>query len=477
VSGSFPIPTTISLKETLASLPDPWKDDLIPEIRRQIAANPTQVFVLDDDPTGSQTVQNVSLLTDWSVESIANEFGTSEEASFLLINSRAQTLPEAMDSNRLVGKNLLQASAEVGQRFSVISRSDSTLRGHFPEEVEALAESIHERGIRGFDSLLFIPFFIQGGRYTINDVQYVSDGENLIPAAETPFAEDTAFGYKSSNLREWMEEKYKGRLIPDDVISISIEDIRMGGPDGVENILNNLENGEVCIVNAAAMNDLNVVALAVLRAEAKGKIFLCRTSASFVRSRIGQDSNDMLSKEEIVHSDEGGALILVGSHVPGSTLQLENVLDIKGMIGIELEVESVLSEKPDLVDTIVTKVDEALRNSQDVTVYTSREVVTGSSPEEYLRIGAQVTDAMTEIVRRIETKPRYIISKGGMTSSNVTTNGLGMVRAVVPGQIQPGVLVLRLGEETKFPGTHLVLYPGNVGSPNSIANVVRKLSA
>ena len=133
MSGSFPIPTTISLKETLASLPDPWKDDLIPEIRRQIAANPTQVFVLDDDPTGSQTVQNVSLLTDWSVESIANEFGTSEEASFLLINSRAQTLPEAMDSNRLVGKNLLQASAEVGQRFSVISRSDSTLRGHFPE--------------------------------------------------------------------------------------------------------------------------------------------------------------------------------------------------------------------------------------------------------------------------------------------------------------------------------------------------------
>ena len=105
MSGSFPIPTTISLKETLASLPDPWKDDLIPEIRRQIAANPPQVFVLDDDPTGSQTVQNVSLLTDWSVESIANEFGTSEEASFLLINSRAQTLPEAMDSNRLVGKN------------------------------------------------------------------------------------------------------------------------------------------------------------------------------------------------------------------------------------------------------------------------------------------------------------------------------------------------------------------------------------
>ena len=135
-----------------------------------------------------------------------------------------------------------------------------------------------------------------------------------------------------------------------------------------------------------------------------------------------------------------------------------------------------ISEKPDVVDSIVTKVNDALRNSQDVTVFTSREVVTGSSPEDYLRIGAKVTDAMTEIVKFIDITPRYIISKGGMTSSNVTTNGLGMVRAIVPGQIQPGVLVLRLGEETKFPGTHLVLYPGNVGGPESIADVVRKLS-
>ncbi|MEC9278782.1 MAG: four-carbon acid sugar kinase family protein [Chloroflexota bacterium] len=476
MSESLSIPVVVPLKETLASLPDPWSYDLIPEIRKEIDANPTQVFVLDDDPTGSQTVRNVSLLTDWSVESIVNEFNTPEEASFLLINSRALTLSEAVDTNRLVGKNLLQASGELGEKFSVISRSDSTLRGYFPEEVEALADSIHEQGIQGFDSLLFVPFFIQGGRYTINDVQYVSDGENLIPAGQTPFAEDTAFGYKASNLKEWMEEKYKGRVSSEDVTSISIEEIREGGPDKVESILTNLEKGRVCIVNAAAMSDLNVLTLAVLRAEAKGKNFLCRTSASFVRSRIGQGSHDMLSKEQIVNSDEGGALILVGSHVPGSTFQLENVLKIPGMVGIELEVESVLAEKPDVVDSIVTKVNDALRNSQDVTVFTSREVVTGSSPEEYLRIGAKVTDAMTEIVKLIDITPRYIISKGGMTSSNVTANGLGMVRAIVPGQIQPGVLVLRLGEETKFPGTHLVLYPGNVGVPDSIADVVRKLS-
>ena len=328
MSESFSIPAVVPLKETLASLPEPWSYDLIPEIRKEIEANPTQVFVLDDDPTGSQTVRDVSLLTDWSVESIVNEFSMPEEASFLLINSRALTLSEAVDTNRLVGKNLLQASGELGEKFSVISRSDSTLRGYFPEEVEALADAIHEQGMQGFDSLLFVPFFIQGGRYTINDVQYVSDGENLVPAGQTPFAEDTAFGYKASNLKEWIEEKYKGRLSAGEVVSISIEDIREGGPDKVESILTNLEKGKVCIVNSAAMSDLNVLTLAILRAEAKGKNFLCRTSASFVRSRIGQGSHDMLSKEQIVNSDEGGALILVGSHVPGSTFQLENVLKI-----------------------------------------------------------------------------------------------------------------------------------------------------
>ena len=189
MSESFSIPAVVPLKETLASLPEPWSYDLIPEIRKEIEANPTQVFVLDDDPTGSQTVRDVSLLTDWSVESIVNEFSMPEEASFLLINSRALTLSEAVDTNRLVGKNLLQASGELGEKFSVISRSDSTLRGYFPEEVEALADAIHEQGMQGFDSLLFVPFFIQGGRYTINDVQYVSDGENLVPAGQTPFAE------------------------------------------------------------------------------------------------------------------------------------------------------------------------------------------------------------------------------------------------------------------------------------------------
>ena len=45
-------------RETLESLPAIYKDDLLPEIRRELVANPSRLFVLDDDPTGPQTVRN-----------------------------------------------------------------------------------------------------------------------------------------------------------------------------------------------------------------------------------------------------------------------------------------------------------------------------------------------------------------------------------------------------------------------------------
>ena len=146
------------------------------------------------------------------------------------------------------------------------------------------------------------------------------------------------------------------------------------------------------------------------------------------------------------------------------------------MKGIELKVAQVI-EGMDVVSNIVQKVDELLTLSSDVTIYTSREVVTGRSPEEYLEIGARVTDAMTEIVKKLTVQPRCIISKGGMTSSNVTTNGLSMVRSLVPGQILPGVLVLQLGPESKYPGSRLVLFPGNVGGPSAIADVVNIMNS
>jgi uncharacterized protein YgbK (DUF1537 family) len=462
----------VPLEATLDSLPPVWTEDLIPEIKLILEDAPSIVFVLDDDPTGAQTVHNASFLTEWSLDVLLSEKYQPEEVTFLQINTRAKTEEQAVKINVDLGILFSQLSGLLKIPISVISRSDSTLRGHFPAEVDALAKGMEN----SHDGIIFIPFFIQGGRYTIEDVQYVSDGSMLAPVAQTPFAKDSAFGYESSNLCDWIEEKTRGRVSSEEVISVSIDEIRIGGPDVVEEKLRQMNRSDMCIINSADMRDLDVVALAILRLQYKyGKNYLIRSSASFVRSRLGQREKPILNKEEMGYADKGGGLILVGSHVPGSTSQLDSLLDVPNVYGLELEVEKVLGKDKEHTASVIERANMLLNESKDTVIYTSRKVITGSSPEEYLEIGAIIADAMTAVVAGISVKPRYVISKGGMTSSNIILNALNIKRATVPGQISPGVLVLQMGSESKYPGSKLILFPGNVGGPTAISEVVLRM--
>ena len=462
----------VPLEATLDSLPPVWTEDLIPEIKLILEDAPSMVFVLDDDPTGAQTVHNASFLTEWSLDVLISERYQPEEVTFLQINTRAKTEEQAVKINADLGIVFSQLSRLLKIPISVISRSDSTLRGHFPAEVDALAKGMEN----SHDGIIFIPFFIQGGRYTIEDVQYVSDGSMLAPVAQTPFAKDSAFGYESSNLCDWIEEKSRGRVSSEEVISVSIDEIRIGGPDVVEEKLRQMNRSDMCIINSADMRDLDVVALAILRLQYKyGKNYLIRSSASFVRSRLGQREKPILNKEEMGYADKGGGLILVGSHVPGSTSQLESLLDLPNVYGLELEVEKVLRKDKEHTASVIERANTLLNESKDTVIYTSRKVITGSSPEEYLEIGAIIANAMTAVVAGISATPRYVISKGGMTSSNIILNALNMKRATVPGQISPGVLVLQMGSESKYPGSKLILFPGNVGGPAAISDVILRM--
>ena len=462
----------VPLEATLDSLPPVWTEDLIPEIKLILEDAPSMVFVLDDDPTGAQTVHNASFLTEWSLDVLISERYQPEEVTFLQINTRAKTEEQAVKINADLGIVFSQLSRLLKIPISVISRSDSTLRGHFPAEVDALAKGMEN----SHDGIIFIPFFIQGGRYTIDDVQYVSDGSMLAPVAQTPFAKDSAFGYESSNLCDWIEEKTRGRVSSEEVISVSIDEIRIGGPDVVEEKLRQMNRSDMCIINSADMRDLDVVALAILRLQYKyGKNYLIRSSASFVRSRLGQREKPILNKEEMGYADKGGGLILVGSHVPGSTSQLESLLDLPNVYGLELEVEKVLGKDKEHTASVIERANMLLNESKDTVIYTSRNVITGSSPEEYLEIGAIIANAMTAVVAGISATPRYVISKGGMTSSNIILNALNIKRATVPGQISPGVLVLQMGSESKYPGSKLILFPGNVGGPTAISEVILRM--
>lgn len=456
--------------QLLRSLPPEWPEDLGPALREALRADPAKVVVLDDDPTGTQTVHGIPVLAEWSVDLLRAELGNDLPAFYVLTNSRSLPLSEAQAVNAEIGRRLKEAR---GRKFVVVSRSDSTLRGHFPGEVEALAGAVGG----GYDAWLLIPFFQEGGRTTVGDVHYVADGDALVPAGETEFARDAAFGYRSSNLREWVEEKTGGRVPAAEVASVSIEDLRRGGPGRVAERLASLSGGRPCVVNAATPRDLEVFTLGLLAAEARGKRFLYRTAASFVPVRAGISARALLGPGEVAPPGLGGGLIVVGSYVPKTSAQLERLLAEPGMAAVELDVALLLSEggRAGEVARAGREADAALRGGRDAVVFTSRRLVTGVDAESSLSVGRRVSEGLVGVVRALEARPRYVLAKGGITSSDVATRGLGVRRAMVLGQILPGVPVWRLGPETRHPGLGYVVFPGNVGGPDALAQVAGSL--
>ncbi len=455
-------------------------------------------MVLDDDPTGTQTVYDVPVLTVWDVETLRAEFAQPGPCFYILTNSRSLTPDATAELNREIALNLKGAAAslppvstenkhggkDAAAPFTVVSRSDSTLRGHFPLETDVLAEELGP-----FDATVLIPYFEAGGRYTINDVHYVAEGDRLVPAAETPFAKDAAFGYRHSNLREWVEEKTGGNVRAADVHSISIEDLRTAASSheatqAVTAKLLALPRGSVCVVNAAHPRDMEFFALAALTAERAGARFLYRTAAQFVAARLGMGASVSQPPGLSESADAAGrlgsrpsGLIVVGSYVPKTTEQLARLLEQTDVERVELDVEALLdaSRRDDVITAALAQTRAALNAGRDVVVFTSRKLITGTDAPRSLDIGRQVSDALVALVQRLDVRPRFLIAKGGITSSDLATRGLGVKRAMVLGQLLPGIPVWRLGAEAKFPGLDYVVFPGNVGGPDALAQAVETL--
>ncbi len=465
--------TRMQREQVLGALPSPVSEDLLPAIRKAVCASQRKLVVLDDDPTGCQTVHDLPVLCDWSVDSLATELAGDYPAFYILTNSRGLPLAEARALTLEVAANLAQAAAQTGQDFTVVSRSDSTLRGHFPGEVEALAEGLDDR----FHAWILIPFFLEGGRYTVADVHYVDEAGCFVPAGETAFARDTAFGFKASNLRAWVEEKTAGQVVANEVVSISIDDLRCGGVERVSALLNALPRGAVCVVNAAHMRDLEVFSLALLAVEAGGKRFLCRTAASFVPARIGLEPRALLEPTEL-DLGSGGGLMMVGSHVPKTTAQLEALLAAWPCLALEVDVEQLLEEmgRGREIQRVAGAAEQALKAGQDVVIYTGRLLHTVAGKEANLDISQRVSSGLVAMLRGISTRPRYLVAKGGITSSDLATLGLEVKRALVPGQILPGVPVWNLGPESRFPGLPYIVFPGNVGDKDGLLAIAHKLA-
>jgi uncharacterized protein YgbK (DUF1537 family) len=331
---------------------------------------------------------------------------------------------------------------------------------------------------RSFDGTLIIPFFLEGGRLTVHDMHYVTEGDWLLPAAETEYARDATFGYENSNLTAWICEKHRGKIRPQDVTTIPLTDLRTKGPEFVAATLKPVSAGGVCTVDAVTYRDMEVFVAGLLQVEAAGKRFVYRTAASFVRVRGGLPPRGLLTAADLAAAKGNKAgLIIIGSYVKKSTDQLEAATSLPGMAPLLVSVPKLLDagRREDEIKRVATRVNEALGAGLDSLVYTSRELVAGSDRTSSLQIGQRVSSGLVAIVDQLSIKPAWLIAKGGITSSDIATKGLGVKRADVLGQALPGIPIWRTGQESRWPGLVYVVFPGNVGGPAALAEMVQIL--
>ncbi len=460
-----------TLTDLLKTLPPEWPEDLLPAIQDSNRAADATLVVLDDDPTGTQTVYDVPVLTEWSEETLLDEFSQKTPVFYILTNSRSLTGTETTALHETLSRRLDAVARQTGHRYQLVSRSDSTLRGHFPAEPAAIETGWGQQA----DAWLLVPYFREGGRLTAHDVHYIAEGDALTPAAETPFARDATFGYRNSDLKVWVEEKTAGAIRAEDVVSISLETIRQGGLKAVEKPLKSLKNGQIVIVNALSLRDVQVVVRAVQTLPEKRFIF--RTAASWVQVAAGLETRPLLEKAALVDSaTKTGGLTIVGSYVPKTTAQLTALLESGAVQAVEIAVPRLLSDEFEAeVERVLQAVEAALTVGRDVVAYTSRALVQTDDPAESLRLVNRVSAGLVELVRRLAVRPRYLLAKGGITASDLAVKGLGVRRALVRGQLLPGVPVWQTGDETRFPGLTYVVFPGNVGGEGALLEAVLKM--
>lgn len=437
--------------------------------------NITKVIVLDDDPTGSQTVHSCLLLTQWDVATLREAIMDSAPVFFILTNTRGLDPVNAARVTREVCRNirtLMDAMEQVGIVINPIfvSRSDSTLRGHYPLETDVMSQMLGP-----FDAHFLVPAFFEGGRITRDGTHLLSVGDGWIPVHETEFAQDATFSYHHSFLPDYVAEKTQGRILAGQVQRLTLDDIH---GEGLAERLSALSGNVCCVVDAERQTDLHQFCDAVRVSLRRGKRFLFRSAASLITSLV------RLPPQPVSAADVGrwvpdGApgVVIAGSHVAKTTAQLQRLLQQPGVQGIELDVLQGPRDES-LLMKAQSHIAAAHRNGLTAVVYTSRTERRFATVEERVEFGAYVSGLLMEIERTLPTTIGFLIAKGGITSNDSLSIGLGLRKARLLGQILPGVSVVRCpSDHPRYPDLPVVIFPGNVGDEYALATVYQRLSA
>ncbi len=431
----------------------------------------TVIVVLDDDPTGTQTVHDVPVLTTWEEDTLEEMFRADTPLFYILTNSRAFSEEVAVAMNEEIGGRLKKLGDKYQRRVLPISRSDSTLRGHYPAEVEALAE-----GFGATNPLVFIiPAFIEGGRVTVDGVHYLEQEGVRTPVSETPFAKDPVFGYANSDLTEWVVEKAAGTIRHEQIKKVGRTDLTGAALAETANRVADPAY-KVVVADAESYEDLARVADLIRRVQELGRDVIIRSAASIVKTLGNLEAAPLLEATDLLDvQNKRGGLVVVGSFVPLTTRQVSILMDRVSLPAYIINTKQVVADPEEYVATLASKVREHIESGETVLVYTQRKLQTGANREENIQIGMQYSDLLVKLVQQIDVPPAFVVAKGGITSSDIATKGLGIRKAMVKGQIIPGVSVWEPGLDSRLSGFPYVVFPGNVGNDQALYEVVKKL--
>jgi uncharacterized protein YgbK (DUF1537 family) len=434
----------------------------------------TKIIVLDDDPTGSQTVHSCLLLTRWDPETLRAALEDDAPLFFVLTNTRGMDAQRATTVTREVCHNLrstLDRLAADGREIHpiLVSRSDSTLRGHYPVETDVIAEELGP-----FDAHFLVPAFFEGGRVTVGSVHYIELDGKRVPTDETEFARDSVFGYSTSYLPDYVAEKTRGGISAAAVERFLLADVR----GDVRARLQGLTGNVCCAVDCERQSDLDHFTVQVLEAVASGKRFLFRSGASLLTALAHLPPQPVAASDmhRYVRNASPGAVI-VGSHVRKTTAQLEALLAEPDVEAVEVDVDRIGRERDALLHEVLDRARAAHAEGLAPVVFTSRVERTFADQATRLAFGEQVSALLMDVVRGLPEDLGFLISKGGITSNDVLSDGLMLRSSRVLGQVLPGCSVVRCPDDhPRYPGLPVVIFPGNVGDADALATAFRRLA-
>ena len=442
-----------------------------------------KIIVFDDDPTGSQTVHDCLLLLKWDYQTLLKGLRSSSKLLFILCNTRSLTEKEASRRLTEICSSLIKVISNEGYSlsgFMFISRGDSTLRGH-----NFLEPEIINRNLGPFDATFHIPAFIEGERLTINGKHFVQN----IPAHKTIFAKDKIFGYDSNNIKEILYKKSKSRIKLDDIKNLDLSDInnlQFTANDPIFLKIKNLNNNAQIIVDAKNYIHLNKFCLLINKLSFEKK-FLFRTAASFISaiSRIGENPKSKTYYSKLRRKDKNNTylrgLIVVGSHVETSSLQIKNLLKFTKYKPVEINVQDFYQllkfndgEKliKVLKNNLVSQIRNLINKQFTPVLFTSRKEISCKSEYEEFQFKKILSLFIAEIIHELRHEIGYLVSKGGITSNVILSEGFKADIVYLEGQIMTGISVLNVNLTKINTYIPVITFPGNIGNPDTLKKVL-----